>query len=238
MAKTHAYSGFNGWHILSSLVLFVDSWYSKVIEIKLIKWAPSSEFVSSSIPSWQISTAHAQPFRGARDLAFCLKVPLDSLLVWATFAARIGDKYQISLTRPNYFSLVSQNSKLERNEAFPAEIILYFIRNKGNYLAFLEFSQFRRRSILQQKEIYEAYTFHIIYKIQCMKHKNNVPLQIFDSLCIKTQKTMENIIFIDCHVVSRLPWKAFSIAECLNPCPFQIDVTLLLYNRAYSKATD
>ena len=27
-----------------------------------------------------ISTAHAQPFRGARDLAFCLKVPLESLL--------------------------------------------------------------------------------------------------------------------------------------------------------------
>ena len=80
-----------------------------------VKWAPSSEFVSSSIPSWQISTAHVQPFRGARDLAFCLKVPLDSLLVWAssegsgettrmrrlawTFAARIGDKYQIRLTR-------------------------------------------------------------------------------------------------------------------------------------------
>ena len=63
----------------------------------------------------QILTAHAQPFRGARDLAFCLKVPLDSMLVWAssggsgetarmrrlawTFAARIGDKYQIRLTR-------------------------------------------------------------------------------------------------------------------------------------------
>ena len=78
-------------------------------------WAAPSEFVSSSIPSWQILTAHAQPFRGARDLAFCLKVPLDSLLVWAssggsgeiarmrrlawTFAARIGDKYQIRLTR-------------------------------------------------------------------------------------------------------------------------------------------
>ena len=48
------------------------------------KWAPSSEFLSSSIPSWQILTAHARPFRGARDLAFCLKVPLDSLLVWAS----------------------------------------------------------------------------------------------------------------------------------------------------------
>ena len=81
----------------------------------LIIWAPSSEFVSLSIPSWQIVTAHAQPFRGAKDLAFCLKVPLDSLLVWAssggsgetarmhrlawTFAARIGDKYQIRLTQ-------------------------------------------------------------------------------------------------------------------------------------------
>ena len=79
-------------------------------------WAPSSEFVSSSILSWNILTVHAQPFRGARDLAFCLKVPLDSLLVWAssggsgetarmrrlawTFAARIGDKYQIRLTLP------------------------------------------------------------------------------------------------------------------------------------------
>ena len=83
--------------------------------LPLVIWAPSSEFMSSSIPSWQILTAHAQPFRWARDLAFCLKVPLDSLLVWAssegsgetarmrrlawTFAARIGDKYQIRLTR-------------------------------------------------------------------------------------------------------------------------------------------
>ena len=74
--------------------------------------------MSSSIPSWQILTAHAQPFRGARDLIFCLKVPLDSLLVWAssegsgetarmrrlawTFAARTGYKYQIRLTRSNY----------------------------------------------------------------------------------------------------------------------------------------
>ena len=82
----------------------------------MIKWAASSDFVSSSIPSWQILTAHAQPFRGARDLAFCLNVPLDSLIVWAssegsgetarmrrlawTFAARIGDKYQIRLAWP------------------------------------------------------------------------------------------------------------------------------------------
>ena len=77
----------------------------------------SSEFVSLSILSWQILTVHAQPSREARDLAFCLKVPVDSLLVcvssggsgetarmrrlaW-TFAARIDDKYQIHLTWPN-----------------------------------------------------------------------------------------------------------------------------------------
>ena len=84
------------------------------LQVQTDIWAPSSEFVSSSILSWHILTAHAQTFRGARDLAFCLKVPLDSLLVWAssegsgetawmhslawTFAARIGDKYQICLT--------------------------------------------------------------------------------------------------------------------------------------------
>ena len=80
-----------------------------------LKWALSSEFVSSSIPSSQILIAHAQPFRRARDLVFCLKVPLDSLPVWAssggsgktarmrrltwTFAARISDKYQIRLSQ-------------------------------------------------------------------------------------------------------------------------------------------
>ena len=97
-------------HVISTLSTWAGSYINW-------NWAASSEFVSSSIPSWQISTAHAQPFRGARELAFCLKVPLDSLLVWAssggsgktarmrrlawTFAARIGDKYQIRLARPN-----------------------------------------------------------------------------------------------------------------------------------------
>ena len=103
-----------------SCALQASSVYSADLTRRDIKgnWAPSSEFMSSSIPSWQILTAHVQPFRGARDLAFCLKVPLDSLLVWAssggsdetapmrrlawTFAARIGDKYQIRLTGPNY----------------------------------------------------------------------------------------------------------------------------------------
>ena len=65
-----------------------------------------------------VMTKFNYAFRGARDLAFYLKVPLDSLLVWAssggsgetarmrrlawTFAARIDDKYQIHLTWPKY----------------------------------------------------------------------------------------------------------------------------------------
>ena len=93
-----------------------ENWIGSVYIIRAL----SSEFVSSSIPSWQILTAHAQPLRGARDLAFCLKVPLDSLLVWAssegsgetarmrrlawTFAGRIGDKYQIRLTQSIKYS--------------------------------------------------------------------------------------------------------------------------------------
>ena len=105
----------DGAHISISVLLPVLGFH--FFQRQIINWAASSEFVSSSIPSWQILTAHAQPFRRARNLAFCLKVPLDSLLVWAssegsgetarmrrlawTFAARIGDKYQIRLTRSN-----------------------------------------------------------------------------------------------------------------------------------------
>ena len=41
-------------------------------------------------------------------------------------------------------------------------------------------------------------------------------------------------MFIDCHAVIHLPLvdchEVFSIAECLNPYLFQINVTLLLYN--------
>ena len=109
--------GLDAWFLVGPFVYFHTS---SVRTAKVAyNWAPSSEFVSSSIPSWQILTAHAQPFRGARDLAFCLKVPLDSLLLWAssegsgetarmrrlawTFAARIGCKYQIRLTRSNYY---------------------------------------------------------------------------------------------------------------------------------------
>ena len=50
----------------SNSIYILDNFLSKII------WAASSEFVSSSIPSWQILTAHAQPIRGSRDLAFCL----------------------------------------------------------------------------------------------------------------------------------------------------------------------
>ena len=104
---------------MSLVVLYLQV----TMQISIYIWAPSSEFVSSSIPSWQILTAHAQPFRGARDLAFCLNVPLVSLLVWAssggsgetarmrrlawTFTARISDKYQIRLTRPILSDMLS-----------------------------------------------------------------------------------------------------------------------------------
>ena len=102
------------WKVFNAIKLSIH-WLLNS-QIADLKWAASSEFVSSSIPSWKILITHAQPFRGARDLAFCLKVPLDSLLVWTssrgsgetarmrrlacTFAARIGDTYQIRLTRP------------------------------------------------------------------------------------------------------------------------------------------
>ena len=103
-------------HVFSLFSIWIFTWNVQASNNETTLWAASSEFVSSSIPSWQILTAHAQSFRVARDLAFCLKVPLDSLLVWAssggsgetarmrrlawTFAARIGDKYQIRLKRP------------------------------------------------------------------------------------------------------------------------------------------
>ena len=105
----------DGARIIVALNMKRNNFTLEVEEMFYRIWASSSEFVSSSIPSWQILTAHAQPFREARDLSFCLKVPLDSLLVWAssggsgetarmrrlawTFTAHICDKYQIRLTR-------------------------------------------------------------------------------------------------------------------------------------------
>ena len=65
-----------------SLCPFVVSFKTKSLKSDFIHIfafftrAPSSEFVSSSIPSCQVLTARAQPFREARDLAFRLKVPL------------------------------------------------------------------------------------------------------------------------------------------------------------------
>ena len=113
------------------IMTFFEWGFSRLVPLcnQYTIWAPSSEFVPSSIPSWQILTAHAQPFRGARDLAFCLKVPLDSLLVWAssegsdetapmrrlawTFAARIGDKYQIRLTRSIYMFCCNEHELIK-----------------------------------------------------------------------------------------------------------------------------
>ena len=69
-------------HYIRKYIRISDHKYSKFLHA--YTWAPSSEFVSSSILSWSILTVHAQPFRGSRDLAFCLKVPLNSPLVWAS----------------------------------------------------------------------------------------------------------------------------------------------------------
>ena len=111
-----------------------------VLKVSPYIWAPSSEFVSSSIPSWQISTAHVQPFRGSRDLVFCLKVPLDSLLVWAssegsgqtarmrrlawTFAARIGNKYQIRLTWSIFNFIEKYHHRMQRSEKDEKSLLL------------------------------------------------------------------------------------------------------------------
>ena len=99
---------------------------------------------------WHILTVHAQPFRGARDLAFCLKVPPDSLLVWArsggsgetarmhrlvwNFAARIGDKYQIRLTRSILSQFVScrinlhTSSWLTKRKSAKLNVLVNFCR--------------------------------------------------------------------------------------------------------------
>ena len=90
-------------------------------------WAPSSEFVSSSIPSWQTLTAHAQSFRGARDLAFCLKVPLDSLLVWASSKGS-GETARMrrlarTFTAHSYKQWVKRNLQAESQIPGPSELL-------------------------------------------------------------------------------------------------------------------
>ena len=90
-------------------------------------WAPSSEFVSSSIPSWQTLTAHAQSFRGARDLAFCLKVPLDSLLVWASSEGS-GEtagmrRLARTFTAHSYKQWVKRNLQAESQIPGPSELL-------------------------------------------------------------------------------------------------------------------
>ena len=133
----NCYNNYITFTPVSQELIQVPSTKETVVTISTYIWAASSEFVSSNIPPSQILTAHAQPFRGARDLAFCLTVPLDSLL-WAssggsgetarmrrlawTFAARIGDKYQIRLTRPIFrpiFPLLFDRSlRMERLGAY------------------------------------------------------------------------------------------------------------------------
>ena len=78
-------------------------------------WAPSSEFVSSSIPSWQILNFACPAIQRGQGSGFLsegsswLSAYMSEQrrfwprrLAW-TFAARIGDKYQIRLTRSIWF---------------------------------------------------------------------------------------------------------------------------------------
>ena len=94
-------------------------------------WAPSSEFVSSSIPSWQILTVHAQIFRGARDLAFCLKVPLDSLLVWVSSegsgeSARMLPRYYQG--NSNDIPGMTLTYFMPRSNLVPYAFLVYYIK--------------------------------------------------------------------------------------------------------------
>ena len=161
---TEEYFFRSGEHLTNSVIPVASSIVIQLPAFVLLKWAPSSESVSSSIPSWQILTAHAQPFRGARDLAFCLKVPLESLLVWAssggsgetagmrrlawTFAARIGDTYQIRLTRPKLYHQNTLRSKikqicldsLQQCNTSPIYLYIYFavLRPSQQYCSHIE----------------------------------------------------------------------------------------------------
>ena len=137
-------------------LIYFKTFSSNTFLSAMIIRAASSKFVSSSIPSWQILTAHAQPFRGARDLAFCLKVPLYSLLVWAssggsgetarmrrlawTFAARIGDKYQIRLMRPITSAIMElvQDSLVFIKRSFRDHIITDLMSQQSNALEYVE----------------------------------------------------------------------------------------------------
>ena len=99
----------------------------------------SSELVSSSIPFWQILTAHTQPFRGARDLAFCLKVPLDSLLVWVSSEGSGQTAQMCSLPEPSLLTeAISTKFAWHRITLF-CLILLWLV-----YLEFLNCGDFSR----------------------------------------------------------------------------------------------
>ena len=50
--------------------LIYKALHTNSITLQTWIWAPSSEFVSSSIPSWRILTAQAQPFRWGQGSGF------------------------------------------------------------------------------------------------------------------------------------------------------------------------
>ena len=182
-----------------------------------IIWAPSSEFVSSSIPSWQILTAHAQPFRGARDLAFCLKVPLDSLLVWAssegagetarmrrlawTFADRIGDMYQIRLTRSILPSFVRQ--VIRKMRSFLQILLMHALQHRSYYDTFILKLWIRTSCYIIQLLPFFFALGNIILEgeqiVMLPSHNGNncfiMPINIFSLQC-ETKRILINTVFI------------------------------------------
>ena len=112
-----------------------------------------------------------------RDLAFCLKVPLDSLLVLAsnggsgetarmrrlawTFAARIGDKYQIRLTRPNsrkFWEMDLCHFPIRRRVTFTSTWDFYPNHSMCALPSFQVYLTFLRFTYVNYKRIYKQHT--------------------------------------------------------------------------------
>ena len=97
--------------------------------------------MSSSILSWQILTAHAQPFTGTRYLAFCLKVPLDSLLVWASSGGPAGPAHPAP--EPSHLAQAISTKFAWRGPYVKTEMFKFY--NYSNFLGIRIFPAIRCR---------------------------------------------------------------------------------------------
>ena len=124
-----------------------------------------------------------------RDLAFCLKVPLDSLLVWAssrgsgetarmrrlawTFAARISDKYQIHYTRPNWSSGPVAIKPYVQS-------LMFYVWNTKNLLMVSVLNSF----------LWDRFFNYVIF-VQISEHWRNMNKQSIEILCPTNKKFIE-----------------------------------------------